>query len=35
MYFDISIPLALNIKLMVAKTNSWHTVLYVLKEEKR
>lgn len=32
---DISIPIALNIKLKVAKTNSSHTVLYVLKEDKR
>ena len=35
MHFDISMPLVLNIKLIVAKTNSWHTVLYVLNEEKR
>ena len=34
MHFDISITLVLNIKLIVAKTNSWHTVLYVLNEEK-
>ena len=25
MHFDISIPLVSNIKLIVAKTNSWHT----------
>ena len=35
MHFDISIPLVLKIKLIVAKTNSWDTVLYVLNEEKR
>ena len=35
LYFGISIPLVSNIKLMVAKTNSWHTVLYVPNEEKR
>ena len=35
MHFDISIPLVLNIKLIVAKTNSWHTALYVPNEEKR
>ena len=34
MHFDISIPLVLNIKLIVAKTNSWHTVLCVLNEKK-
>ena len=35
MRFDISIPLVVNIKLLVAKTNSWHTVLYLLIEEKK
>ena len=34
-HFDISIPLALSIKLIVAKTNSLHTALYVPNEEKR
>ena len=35
MHFDISIPLVSNIKLIVAKTNSWHIALYVPNEEKR
>ena len=35
MHFDISIPLVLNIKLIVAKTNSWHTVLYGTKRGKK
>ena len=35
LHFDISIPLVSNIKLIVAKTNSWHTALYALNEEKR
>ena len=34
-HLDINIPLVSNIKLIVAKTISWHTVLYVLNEEKR
>ena len=34
-HFDISIPLVLKIKLIVAKTKSWHTALYVPNEEKR
>ena len=34
MHFDISIPLVSNIKLIVAKTNSLNTVLYVLNEKK-
>ena len=33
-HFDIRVPLVSNIKLIVADTNSWHTVLYVLKREK-
>ena len=32
MHFDISIAV---VSLIVAKTNSWHTALYVLNEEKR
>ena len=35
MHFDISIPLVSNIKLIVAKTNSLHTVLCVLNEKKK
>ena len=35
MYFDIGIPLVSNITLIVAKTNSWQTALYVPNEEKR
>ena len=35
MHFDISSPLVLNLKLIVAKTNSWHTALHVLNEKKR
>ena len=34
MHFDISIPLVSKIKLIVAKTNSLRTVLYVLNEKK-
>ena len=34
MHFDISIPLVSNIKLIVAKTNSLRTVLYVPNEKK-
>ena len=33
MYFDISIPLVSNIKLIVARTNSLHTALHVLNED--
>ena len=33
MHFDISIPLVSNIKLIVAKTNSWHTVLNIIGDE--
>ena len=33
MHFDISIPLVSNITLMVAKTNSLYTALYLLNEE--
>ena len=35
MHFGISIPLVSNIKLIVAKTNSLHTVLCVLNEKKK
>ena len=33
MHFDISIPLVSNITLIVAKTNSLYTALYLLNEE--
>ena len=35
MHFDISIPLVSNTNLILAKTNSLYTVMYVLNEKRK